>query len=826
MPVTRRVCGAPQRYSECMGARRTWMIPLAGAVVALTLAGCHSAPSAGASPAADAAVVPAGALEAVAEVTAPAQAASTDPGPVVPSDPAQASVAGDLALQSGDCRTAADDLAAATVGGTAQMGSHATEVALDCENIPAAWIAAQNWLKAAPKDSQAALSYATIALKLYRLPEARAALTTALGADTQASDTDLVSAMQVLATQSDSTATFLVLAPLLDTPQRSAAVLTALGELAVDAYDFKRAQHLVAEALQRDPKFVDALRLTARIAVLNGDATLAISTAHEVTRVAGTDGAFELAEVLQDLGRTDEARKELERLRGAGGVDSQEVDRRLALLAFDSGDMQQAQKGFTALMRSGEPGDGVLFYLAQIAEAQGDKDAALAVYRRLIDSSMSAQARVAAAGLLLDAGKRAEAFALIDGMGDQDAHASIDLVVQKAHLLADHADADGGVALLAAALASFPHHPTLEYEYATMLERAGQTRQSIQTFEVMLAERPQDPTVLNALGYTLADHQQQLPRAEKLIRQALEGTPDSPAALDSLGWVRLRRGDSRDAAGILEHAYTVGQDPDIAAHWVEALWMSGSQAQARKVSMTPWRAIRIRRHSRRQDTAWCLAPDSIDMTARTAVAAGMRPLGLVWSLASLLALLGCQTAPKPLTSTATPEQILADWPARRAQLQARSHFTAQGRIGVVVGSDGFNGRLRWTQDGTRSTVSLDGPLGVGGVRIVQDAGVLTLTNPGGEVLDSQAAHDALVDRMGFEPPLNSLRYWLLGVPDPSSPSTEMAGAQGYLDSLTQSDWTVTISAYMKSADGALPRQLTVARANVRVKVVIDTWRSP
>jgi Flp pilus assembly protein TadD len=85
------------------------------------------------------------------------------------------------------------------------------------------------------------------------------------------------------------------------------------------------------------------------------------------------------------------------------------------------------------------------------------------------------------------------------------------------------------------------------------------------------------------LGYTLADHREQLPRAEKLIRQALVTTPDSPAALDSLGWVRLRRGDSREAAGILEHAYNVGQDPDIAAHWVEALWQSGSQAQARKV---------------------------------------------------------------------------------------------------------------------------------------------------------------------------------------------------------------------------------------------------
>ncbi len=125
---------------------------------------------------------------------------------------------------------------------------------------------------------------------------------------------------------------------------------------------------------------------------------------------------FEVAEVLQDLGRADEARKELERLRAGGDIDTQEIDRRLALLAFDNGDLQQAQKRFTDLMRSGEAGDGAMFYLAQIAEAQGDKDAALAIYRRLIDSSMAAQARVAAAGLLLDADKRAEAFALIDDL--------------------------------------------------------------------------------------------------------------------------------------------------------------------------------------------------------------------------------------------------------------------------------------------------------------------------------------------------------------------------------------------------------------------------
>jgi outer membrane lipoprotein LolB len=208
------------------------------------------------------------------------------------------------------------------------------------------------------------------------------------------------------------------------------------------------------------------------------------------------------------------------------------------------------------------------------------------------------------------------------------------------------------------------------------------------------------------------------------------------------------------------------------------------------------------------------------------VAVSLRPLQLFALLAVALGLAACQGVPKAIAPTATPEEVVAGWPARRAQLQERAHFTAQGRIAVAAGTDGFQGHLRWIQDGTRSTVSLDGPLGVGGVRIVNDAGALTVTNPSGEALDSQAARDSLVRRMGFEPPLNSLRYWIQGVPDPASPSTEMPGAQGYLGSLTQAGWIVTYGDYLQTAAGALPGKMTVERDKVRVKLGIQVWQSP
>ena len=81
-------------------------------------------------------------------------------------------------------------------------------------------------------------------------------------------------------------------------------------------------------------------------------------------------------------------------------------------------------------------------------------------------------------------------------------------------------------------------------------------------------------------------------------------------------------------------------------------------------------------------------------------------------------------------------------------------------------------------------------------------------------------------RMGFEPPLASLRYWMQGVPDPAGPGTETPDAQGYLGSLVQSDWTVTFGAYMQTADGALPQKLTVTRGTVRVRLILDSWHSP
>jgi Flp pilus assembly protein TadD len=286
--------------------------------------------------------------------------------------------------------------------------------------------------------------------------------------------------------------------------------------------------------------------------------------------------------VLVQLDRLEEAHQELERLRTTKASTS-EIDRRLALLAYNAGDLKEAQQRFTEIATQGEASDAALLYLADIAQRDGDTDAALAGYRRLADSSLALEARSKAASILLARSKRSEALLLMDDYVTDHPDTEFEARLSEARLLADHGDAEGGLTLLSSALERHPKHPAIEYDRAVILERAGRVKESVEVLERLLQERPDDPVLMNALGYTLADHNMDLSRADGLIHKALLLTPDSPAVLDSLGWVRYREGDAKGAVPQLEHAYSLEHDADIAAHWGEVLWASGRHQDARRV---------------------------------------------------------------------------------------------------------------------------------------------------------------------------------------------------------------------------------------------------
>jgi outer membrane lipoprotein LolB len=184
-------------------------------------------------------------------------------------------------------------------------------------------------------------------------------------------------------------------------------------------------------------------------------------------------------------------------------------------------------------------------------------------------------------------------------------------------------------------------------------------------------------------------------------------------------------------------------------------------------------------------------------------------------------LAACRTTPVPLQFPAA-----APWELRKGQLQARAHFELRGRVAVSTGHDGFNANLRWAQDGAHSQLTLEGPLGVGAVQVSTSGEDLTVVAANGTHLDSAAAHAELAARLGFDPPLASLRYWIQGVPDPSQNATEeLDAAQQRLRSLAQGGWRIDYPEYRAVGVEWLPGRLTLQREAVRVKMVVDDWQS-
>ncbi len=541
-----------------------------------------------------------------------AACASTKPHPAAPAapavDPNALTLSAEVALKKGDCRAAAEQYAQAATAGDARLARRATEVAVSCEHLPAAWTAVTRWHALAPDDRDADALYALVALKLYRTADARNAIrdyckSILAESPPEPAPTDgthrarpghdqgvraLADLVSLLLEETDASA---VLAAVSAVPEPTASApqsLALFGELSLAAYDGKRAEEYAQRALAQDPGDFAALRVLARAYVLRGDAEHAIATARAAVALDAVRGGFELAEIYASLDRIEEAHQQLESLRGNNSIPAPEIDLRLALLAFQSGDLKEAQQRFTALVSSGQGTETTELYLADIAARDGDPERALAEYRRLYDSSVAMPARSRAAELLFERtghtdSSRIEALTLLDDYATEHPEEELRLTLTKAHLLADHGQADASLTLLSTALERHPQNPSIEYDRAVILDQAGHVKESVSALEQLLAQRPDDPALQNALGYTLADHSLELSRAEGLIRRSLTVMPDNPAALDSLGWVHFRRGDARDAAGTLERAYSIDHDAEIAAHWGEALWVSGEQAEARRV---------------------------------------------------------------------------------------------------------------------------------------------------------------------------------------------------------------------------------------------------
>jgi len=120
------------------------------------------------------------------------------------------------------------------------------------------------------------------------------------------------------------------------------------------------------------------------------------------------------------------------------------------------------------------------------------------------------------------------------------------------------------------------------YSRAISHERLGDWPPAEADFRRALELNPDEPMVLNYLGYSLVEQRQKLDEALDMIERAVEAEPNSGAIVDSLGWAQFRLGRYQEAVVTLERAaelYAV--DPVVNDHLGDAMWAVGRTNEAR-----------------------------------------------------------------------------------------------------------------------------------------------------------------------------------------------------------------------------------------------------
>lgn len=159
---------------------------------------------------------------------------------------------------------------------------------------------------------------------------------------------------------------------------------------------------------------------------------------------------------------------------------------------------------------------------------------------------------------------------------------------------------------------------------------------------------------------------------------------------------------------------------------------------------------------------------------------------------------------------------------RQARLQAIDAWEMRGRLAVDTGERAFQGRFNWLQDDASSTLIVRGPLGAGVLEVSGSPERMVVTARGEQRVleDPEADLSAL---LGWWMPVDSLRAWLLGLPDPKFGADAQIGRDTVIDTLEQRLWHVEYASYQLSDGLLVPRRIDMAHGQLELRLTVDQW---
>jgi tetratricopeptide (TPR) repeat protein len=451
---------------------------------------------------------------------------------------------------------------------------------------------AARWLYVDPKSLDAQRAAARAALALYKVDEAAAHYRIVLLNSPAGIDAEFADVETVLGSDENVFGAHQLADRLASYFPTSPSALRVQGLAALRADDPAAAVHSLTDALAMERANANDSKQTAhkelaqtllRARIMAGDVEEPLRAAQtQLKSDESSTNRFNYAVLLMTAQRLPEASEQFEIL--ARNPESTAVALRLlGLIEFQQGHFDAASAKFRQLLKTSKFPDDAFYYLALIADRNGDSERALRFYAQVQNGANVVPALLRAANLLHTHGAASAADQLLDRLIEDEPQRAPEILRARARMYAQSSELPKAFAVLEKGEVEYPDSVELHYATASVYEEQGRVSAALRELALVVKARPNDPAALNALGFTLADHTKELSRARKLIERAHAAAPRNAAILDSLGWVLYRQGRAPEALAYLNVAYADDRDGDIAAHLGEVLWHLGRQDEAQRI---------------------------------------------------------------------------------------------------------------------------------------------------------------------------------------------------------------------------------------------------
>lgn len=361
-------------------------------------------------------------------------------------------------------------------------------------------------------------------------------------------------------------------------------------------------------------------------------AAVAMTAPETVVQRSARRGAIFLAEILSQTGKTTEAADMLRSGLGTGDnaqmqdmITRLDAGEALAISGFKDATSGLAEAFFSIASALGDETDPAYILLqARIAavlrpddtesllltaatlEKLGQFDLAAQSYGKVTPASPDFPlAEIGRAEAVYAAGRKTDSLQILRDLAAARPR-DIDVQIALGHGLRRDKFHDEAITVYTAALALIPQigpqHWALLYSRAISLEATGDFTRAEADFRAALQLNPDQPSVLNYLGYSLVDRGLKLEEALAMIQRAVAASPNSGYIVDSLAWAYFRLGRFAEALAPMERAAQLEPiDPIVTDHLGDVYWANGRKREAvfqwrRALSFEPTEkdAVRIR----------------------------------------------------------------------------------------------------------------------------------------------------------------------------------------------------------------------------------------